>query len=423
MMGMEETRLPGCAEELMRDLADTVVRDRNHPCVIIWSLANEEPIMTTEVGARIFKKLHRLVRRLDPTRPTTCAVVGDWFEAARLFEEHGFRLDVFGMNYGHNDGGARYDRFHEEYPDWPCLATESWGGFTSRGLYENNGVPIAGYWRDHPRAWESEEYRGFVSAYGTTFAGYGYPLEEVWRQCVRRPALSGTFIWTGFDYRGETAPHTWPAVISYFGMLDYCGFYKELAHYLRCWWRPEAPHTFLMPHWNWHGKEGENIRVCCYANAAEVELRLNGRTIGRETMPENGRLEWQVSYEPGRLEAIGRDGKGREVSRAERVTAGAPAKLALTSDAVGSVAVISAQVQDGDGNECPLAANLVEFEVPESAEILGVGNGNPLSHEPDKFTNKRKAHFGRCQITIRKTSEGGKVIAKAAGLQSGSVVV
>ena len=425
MMVMEETRLPGCAEELLRDVSDTVLRDRNHPCVIIWSLANEEPIMTTSLGARIFKKMNELVHRLDSTRPTTCAVVGDWFKAAGLFEKHGFRLDLFGMNYGHHGGGERFDKFHRKHSDWPFISTESWGGFTSRGLYEHNQVEMdaADYWANNRHAWESEKYRGFVSAYGTTFAGYGCHIEECWQQCANRPSLAGTFIWTGFDYRGETAPHTWPAVISYFGMLDLCGFYKEIAHYLKCWWKPEEPHTFLMPHWNWQGRKGKKIRVRCYSNAEEVELRLNDRKISRKRMPENDKLEWQVRFEPGKIEAIGYDKNGKETSRTERTTVLAPAQLALSKEVIGNVAVISAAVQDKKGNLHPLADNLIKFDVSGDAEILGVGNGNPISHEPAKFTNKRKAHFGLCQIIVRKKKNRAKisVTAKSARLKSGTI--
>ena len=425
MLIMEETRLPGCAEDLMRDVADTIHRDRNHPCITIWSLANEEPIMTTSVGARIFKRLHKLVHDLDPTRPTTCAVVDDWFKAAELFEEHGFRLDLFGMNYGHDKGGKRFDRFHKTYPDWPYLQTESWGGFTTRGLYESAGIEVLQQFAEREETWESEEYRNYASAYGTTFCGYGCHLEECWRQCASRPHHAGTFIWTGFDYRGETAPHGWPAVISHFGILDLCGYYKELAHYLRCWWRPEDPHTFLMPHWNWDRREGEEIRVRCYSNAAVVQLRLNGRKLSRRKMPENGRLEWQVPYEPGTLEAIGYDKKGNEVSRATRVTASRPAQLALSAEVIGDIAVVDVAVQDKDGNPCPLADNRVEFEVSRGAEILGVGNGNPYSHEPDKFTNKRKAYLGLCQVIVRRRKADARigVKAKSGRLQSGKISV
>jgi beta-galactosidase len=417
MLIMEETRLPGCAEELLRDVADTIRRDRNHPCVILWSLANEEPIMTTAVGARVFKKLHQLVHSLDPTRPTTCAVVGNWFKAAELFEANGFRLDVFGMNYRHGCDSENFDRFHEKYPDWPFIQTESWGGFTTRGLYESTGIEVLKQFAEREQTWESEAYRNYVSAYGTTFAGYGSRLEECWQDCVSRPHLAGTFLWTGFDYRGETAPHGWPAVISHFGMLDLCGFRKELAQYLRCWWRAGAPHTFLMPHWNWPGRAGEPIRVRCYSNAAEIELRLNGRIIAREPMPAYDRLEWQVPYEPGLLEAIGYDQAGAETSRANSATASEPAQLALSSKVIGDIAVVNAAVQDADGTLCPLADNTVEFEVSVGGEILGVGNGNPYSHEPVKFTNQRQAYMGLCQVIVRRIRTDAKIAVSAKAPQ------
>lgn len=424
MLVMEEARLPGCAEELLRDLADTVIRDRNRPSVIMWSLSNEEPISTTPVGARVFKRMRQLVRKLDPTRPTTCAIVGDWFETAKFSEENDYRLDVFGMNYGHHENGARYDRFHKEYPDWPYFASESWGGFTSRGVYAPGPAEVNPDYGKHHTMYESEAYAGFVSAYGTTFAGYGVHLEACWRLCAERPEMAGTFLWTGFDYRGETTPYLWPAVISHFGMLDYCGYEKELAHYLRCWWRPDDPHTFLMPHWNWHGREGEAIRVRCYSNAAEVELRLNDRSIARQAMAENDKLEWQVPYEPGVLEAIGYNANGQEVSQARNATAAAPAKLALSSTVIGDLAVIDVEVQDKHGTLCPDADNRIEFEVSANAEILGVGNGNPYSHEPDRFTNTRKAYLGLCQVIVRRTApDAGITVAAQSRLLSEASVV
>ena len=135
-------------------------------------------------------------------------------------------------------------------------------------------------------------------------------MEETWLDCVKRPYMAGTFLWTGFDYRGETFPYDWPSVISRFGVLDHCGFYKETTHYLRAWWRPDDPHIFIFPHWNWTGQEGEVIDVWCYANSHMVELFLNGQSLGRKTMPENFRLSWDVPYAPGVLEARGYDADG-----------------------------------------------------------------------------------------------------------------
>jgi beta-galactosidase len=219
----------------------------------------------------------------------------------------------------------------------------------------------------------------------------------MWQDCAKRPFMAGTFIWTGFDYRGETSPYDYPAVITRYGILDLCGFYKPVAHYLRTWWLPENPHIFLLPHWNWDGNEGEIINVRCYANTAEVELLLNASSLGRKAMPVNGRLDWDVPYSAGELKAIGYDGYGTIVTEVINKTAGEPAAVELHVEREGNIAVVNASIIDEAGVPCPLADNEVIFDVTGHARLLGVGNGNPISHEPDQGTNRRKAYHGLCQ--------------------------
>ncbi|MEM1210651.1 MAG: DUF4982 domain-containing protein, partial [Planctomycetota bacterium] len=315
--------------------------------------------------------------------------------------EAGLMVDVFGTNYRSQQRSANYDDFHRKHPDWPMLGSETWGGASTRGLYASDGCALAPRWADD--GWMDD--RRFVSADGNWATPWGYTIEEMWRDCASRPFMAGTFVWTGFDYRGETSPYDWPAVITRYGLLDLCGYPKEVSHYLRAWWRPDTPHVFLLPHWNWAGQEGRPIRVRCYANAAEVELRLNGASLGRQPMPALDRIDWQVPYEPGVLEAIGYDDRGNEVDRHTVWTAAAPAGVEVTTEWEGEIVIAHARVVDAEGVVCPESHDTVEFDVPADLELLGVGNGNPISHEPDRGVRTRRAYHGLCQAIFKATPD------------------
>jgi beta-galactosidase len=433
MLFMDEVRLPGVSDEMLTQLESLVRRDRNHPAIILWSLGNEEMIVQhTAVGLNMFRRMQHLVHKLDPTRPTTYGMNMTWIEICDIHDEAGFRFDVWGSNYRSDQKSENYDIFHGKYSDWPMLGSETWGGAATRGLYtwdkSSYPIKIEERWqtKDVP-LWRDPEFEGIVSAYGGTATPWGYSIEEMWQDCAKRPFMAGTFVWTGFDYRGETFPYDWPSVITRFGVLDYCGFYKEVAHYLRSWWRPEIPHLFLMPHWNWASKEGEIIKVWCYSNCHAVELWLNGNSLGRQEMPINFRLEWLVPYESGELLARGYDASGQEILTSVRRTTHAPTQIVLRPmllnkpQAADDVVVIAAEVQDVNGDICPLADNLIEFEVQGPAQILGVGNGNPVSHEAVK-SNQRKTYHGLCMLFIKLTGEidGTRIKAISAGLTSSS---
>lgn len=416
MLVMDEIRLPGTSDEMLTQLESVLRRDRNHPSVIMWSLGNEEmAIQHTQQGINIFRRMQHLSHKIDPSRPTTYGMNMGWIDICDIHDEAGFRFDVFGVNYRSGQRSENYDDFHAKYPDWALLATETWGGASTRGLYEPDDH-LGETYRHHKIGWLDERYKGFATAYATTATPWGYTIEETWRDCANRPFLAGTFMWTGFDYRGEIFPYSYPSVITRYGILDYCGFYKEVAHYLRAWWRPESPHIFLMPHWDWQGREGELIHVRCYANCHAIELVLNDTSLGRKTMPINDKLEWDVPYAAGTLTAIAYSENGEEIIRTARRTSGGAHKLnmhvhspSIKADGE-EVVVVDVQIVDKDGEICPRADNLVTFDVQGAAEILGVGNGNPMSHEPDKFTKQRRAFHGLCQVLLKSTGETGEAI-------------
>jgi beta-galactosidase len=370
MLVMDETRLCGAGPEALGQLEAMVRRDRNHPSVILWSIGNEEhTVQATPVGRCIARAMVRVVRRLDPTRPVTAALNNGGKEGGFVGE-----IDVHGWNYV-NIGDI--DKWHAEHPRTPLVGSEEASTLATRGVYER---------RPH---------RAHVSAYAQETPFWGRPAEGWWRFYAQRPWLAGGFAWTGLDYRGEPNPYQWPGIASQFGIMDLCALPKDHYWYYRAWWTDE-PIIHLLPHWNWPGKEGQMIDVWCYSNAEAVELFLNGRSLGSQPMPPLGHLEWKVPYKPGRLEARGRRGGKSIACHVE--TTGRPAAIILAPDrrmvaADGRDAcVVNVAVVDSRGRLVPTADNEVAFEVIGGTNI-GVGNGDPGSHEPDK-ADRRKAFGG-----------------------------
>ncbi len=432
---VNETRLTGSSPEILGQLEDLIRRDRNHPCVILWSIGNEEMnIQHTEVGIRQLRRMQDLVHRLDPTRPATYAMNCHWVDIADTHEKAGFRLDVFGANYLYTDQGVDerlYDEFHRKHPAIPLIASESGGSAATRGVYEPEhyeGRPLAlqDFGRDGV-VWTGDHLKGVVSAYNNALTPWGSPMEEVWKHCAERDFLAGTFLWTGFDYRGETYPYGWPSVVTRFGLMDLCGFPKDAWYYYKSQWNPE-PMIHLFPHWTWNGREGSPVKVRVYTNCAEVELLLNGRTVARDRIKKYGFFETMVNYEPGRLTAVGFSADGKEVLRAISETAGGPVALQIVPDRTSLAAdgrdtvVCNVRVADREGRSVPDADPLVRFSISGPGKILGTGNGNPTSHEPPKAPHCRAFH-GRCQVLVQAVTAPGEVIltAESEGLASCSV--
>lgn len=393
MLVMDETRRMDSTPDGMAQLESILLRDRNHPSVILWSLGNEEPLQGSAAGARIIASMKRLVRKLDPTRPVTLAMNGEWGSLASQ------ELDVMGCNYFIQD----YDSFHQRFPNQPVLAAENGSTVCTRGIYAN------------------DTDKGYLSAYDVNHPSWAFKAQDSWKAVAERPYMSGTFVWTGFDYRGEPTPYQWPCINSHFGIIDTCGFPKDNFYYYQAWWS-DKPVLRILPHWNWPGKEGQPIEVWVHSNCDAVELFLNGRSLGLKTMERNGHLEWQVSYEPGILSATGYRA-GAAISTAQQKTTGSPARLALQADQAAlradgeDVAVINVSVVDDAGLVIPTASNLLRFSVTENATILGVGNGDPSSHEPDK-AQQRLAFNGLCQVIVQAGRSAGDVVftAQAEGL-------
>jgi beta-galactosidase len=365
MIVMDESRLLGSDKENMQKWEDQIRRDRNHASVGIWSVANEEfSVQSTPGGGNVARTMQDFVKRLDPTRPVTYAApVGDTFAGINGV------IEVRGWNY---HVGQDMDKYHAEHPAQPNVGTEQGSTVSTRGIYENDKV------------------RGYVSAYDVNAPSWAHTAETWWSYFADRPWLSGGFVWTGFDYRGEPTPYAWPCVNSHFGILDVCGFPKDNFYYYQSWWTTNTV-LHLLPHWNWPGKEGQEIRVDALSNCKQVELFLNGQSLGKQTMKPNSKLSWQVKYAPGTLSAKGFDDAGNVIVESKIETTGEPASVQLTPDRAKinadgeDVSVITVSVTDAQGRIVPVAGNKINFAVEGAGKIIGVGNGDPSCHEPDTF--------------------------------------
>ena len=363
MLVMDENRLLGSDPLHLQWLEEFVRRDRNHPSVAIWSLANEEfSVQGTPEGGRVATTMQNLIKRLDPTRPVTYnAPVGNEFAGVNGI------IEVRGWSY--HIGADSMDAYHTAHPDQPNVGSEQGSTVSTRGIYTNDAA------------------HGYVSAYDDNAQKWSNTAEQWWSFFDPRPWLSGGFIWTGFDYRGEPTPYGWPCVNSHFGVMDMCGFPKDNYYYYQAWWT-DRPVLHLLPHWNWPGREGREIDVRALSNCEEVELFLNGTSLGRQTMEKDSELKWKVKYAPGTLSAKGYK-NGQLAAETKVETTGAPAAIRLTPDRSSiqadgeDVSVFTVAVTDAQGRVVPVAANLILFELSGPGKILGVGNGDPSCHEPD----------------------------------------
>lgn len=399
MIVMDETRCMNSTAAGLHQLESMILRDRNHPSVVIWSLGNEEYFhQGTETGRRIIRTMKRLARQLDPTRPITLAMNGAWGGPVSPL------LDVQGINYFPD----LYDDYHKRFPKQPILATENSPAFCTRGIHVNDPERCHFNSYDTPKA--PKEWTHCITT------------EESWKAVAQRDFIAGIFPWTGFDYRGEPAPFEWPCVLTNMGLLDLCGFPKDHFHYHQAWWT-DRPVLHIFPHWNWPGREGQTIDVWCYSNCQRVELFLNGTSLGTQEMPRNGHLEWKVEYAPGTLLAQG-SSKGKLEIESKLETTGVPASLQIRADretikADGrDLSIMTVSALDDAGRLVPYAGNDVAFEVTGPGRIIGTGNGDPSSHEPDK-ASARRLFNGLCQLIVQ-SLEGrpGEIAvqARATGL-------
>jgi beta-galactosidase len=407
MLVLDETRMMSSSEEGLSQLERMIRRDRNHPSIVMWSLGNEEPDQGLPLGVHMVSTMKRLARRLDPSRPVTAAMNGSWGRGISAV------VDVQGFNYGDGLGsemGAHIDAFHAKFPKQPTIGTETASDVATRGIYAN------------------DKARGYVSAYDVNHPSYAVSAEDWWKVYANRPFLSGAFAWTGFDYRGEPSPYGWPCISSHYGIVDTCGFPKDTFYYYQSWWSSK-PVLHLFPHWNWAGKEGQEIDVWSFTNLDRVELFLNGTSLGAKQVEPNSHVEWKVKYAPGVLEARASK-NGQVVLVDKRETTGAPAKLGLRADRQNirgdgeDVSIIAVEVQDAEGRIVPTAMNEVRFRLSGTGRLIGVGNGDPSCHESDKG-DRRSAFNGLCMALVQALKQPGEIRldASADGLEAAALVI
>ena len=421
-----------------RDLTDLVIRDRNHPSIVLWSIGNEvleqwsdakadtlsleqanlilnmghsEDQLAKEgemsVNSLITARLAEVIRNLDPTRPIT-AGCNEPSPGNHLFRSGA--IDVIGYNY-HNQNVPAVPRL---FPGKPFIITESVSALMTRGFYEMPSDQLM----TRPVRWDRPYFNETFScsAYDNVRTPWGSHHEENLIFLNSQPFVAGQYIWTGFDYIGEPTPYGWPARSSYFGIVDLAGFPKDIYYLYQSEWT-DTPVLHLFPHWNW--EPGEQVDMWCYYNNAdEVELFINGVSQGvRSKNAEHLHVVWNVTFEPGTVKVVARK-DGVETASREIHTAGEPAQIRLTPDRSKiksngtGLSFVTVEILDKDGNLCPNADNLVQFEVSGKGFIAGVDNGSPISLERFK-DNKRKAFYGKCLVVVQNDGKSGKIELKA----------
>ena len=395
---MDENRRFESRTEVLEYLDIMVKRDRNHPSVIFWSLFNEEPLQNTEEGAKIFRRMKSRVLKLDDTRLLVGAMNGSSMEGA------GLEMDVTGINYSLK----AVDGLHELHPDRPVIGSENNSAVSTRGCYvtDMEGAQVLNNYDEETVKW-------------------GQLVRETWDFTRKRDYFAGIFIWTGFDYRGEPTPFTWPSVSSQFGIMDTCGFAKDSFYFNQACFTSK-PMVHILPHWT--HKKGDTVRVMAVSNCDEVELFLNGKSLGRKPSDVCETAEWQVEYVPGRISAKAyRNGKC--VAKDEQRTAGKPYAIRLMPEASSimndgaDTAIINVAVVDKKGIIVPYADNLIHFDIEGDGYVRGVGNGDPNSHELDNVPY-RQAFCGLCQalITSKLGAKTLKLRAWSEGLEAAEII-
>lgn len=403
LLVVDETRLTNSGKEYMQQWESLILRDRNHPSIFMWSIGNEEETLQSRPeGKRIASSMMRRLRQLDNTRPATYGA-----NNGGVTEGINEVIDVRGFNY--NLGGV--DPYRKARPDQPMYGSEVGSTVTTRGVFHADSV------------------KNYLTDYDENFPPWASTAETWWTMASGRDWFMGGFVWTGFDYRGEPTPLGWPNVNSHFGVMDMCGFPKNVYWYYRTWWTDEDI-LHIAPHWNHH--EGDTVRVWVNSNAEAVSLSLNGKNLGKKEMPENGHLLWKVPYKAGKLKAVAYK-DGRRFEKTVETTAEpvsivlVPYKSVVTADGKDGT-VINVEVRDKKGRPVQTARNMIYFKLEGDADIIGVGNGDPSCHEKDKCPDvnwSRSLFNGRCQLILQAGKSVGdiKVVASADGLRPAEIVI
>ncbi len=400
-----------------RDLRDMVLRDRNHPCVIMWSIGNEILEQGRPNGWKLAVHLRDIVHDTDPDRPVTAGLS---FGDGALDNGMAAVIDVPGWNYK----PQRYGEYHTRLPHLPQYGSETSSTVSSRGCY--HFPVIEGLVKPDPSL-QASSYDVQCPSWATTSdTEFTYQDKCGW--------IMGEFVWSGFDYLGEPCPYDafWPAHSSYFGMFDLAGLPKDRAYFYRSRWLKGEPTLHLLPHWNWSGREGKITPVHCYTSFETVELFLNGKSLGVRRKNGAHRLVWnEVTYEPGELKAVALRENGETLATCVRRTTGAAARVGLSPDVRRirndgeDLAFVTVSILDANGDVVPTAADRVLFRVDGPGEIAGLCNGDPTSLET--FDQNPIHVFSGQAVVIVRSREGatGRITlrAEASGLEGGEISI
>jgi beta-galactosidase len=414
-----------------KDLRALVRRDRNHPCVILWSIGNEIQEQWVQDGWKLAVELAEIVRGEDPTRPIT-AGLNDARAGYNGFQK---AVEVFGYNYKPDE----YGKFHIANPALPLYGSETASCFSSRGEYF---FPVSNNKADGRANFQ-------VSSYDLYAPPWAMPPDTEFKGQDQFPFVAGEFVWTGFDYLGEPTPYNGdatnllnftdpeakakmakeladlgkikvPSRSSYFGIIDLCGFKKDRFYIYQARWRPDFPMAHILPHWNWPERVGQITPVHVYTSGDEAELFLNGKSLGRKKVePLQYRLRWDdVTYEPGELKVVAYK-KGTKWAEETVRTTSPATKVLLQSDRTAihadgtDLAFVTVSIADKDGLQVPRSNNRIHFEIEGPGEVVAVDNGDATSHE--SFLSKEcNAYNGLCLVIVRtKPGQTGTITLKA----------
>jgi len=392
MLVMDENRDFGSSPEYLKQLDWMVRRDRNHPSVILWSVFNEEPSQGNEMGYEMVRRMSTVVKSRDTTRPVTAAQSNSDLNPVNASQA----ADVAGFNYVYRD----FDAYHKKYPNKPIFSSEDTSTVMTRDEFASNR-----------RAAIIDSYDDYVLPWGLSH-------RNAWQEVATRPYVAGTMVWTGFDYRGEPQPLSWPSTGSSFGCMDLCGFPKTAYYIHQAQWIQDRPILHLVPHWNWAGSEGKPIKVFAAANAEKVALILNGKPVAEKVVDKYQMATFEVPYAAGTLEAVATTG-GREVARFAVETTGDPAGIQLVPDRPSlagdgwDAQPVTVQVVDTQGRVVPTASSSVKFEISGPGAIIGLNNGDPTCHESEKGAQHSVFH-GLAQVILQSGYAGsGKLVLRA----------
>ena len=431
------------------DLRDMIKRDRNHPSVIMWSIGNEILEQAKPDGWKTAKMLNDICHDEDNTRPTTA---GFNYYPASFKNKLAYQVDIVGVNYK----PSYYQEIRAQNPNMIFYGSETSSQTSTRGYYDLT--------LDHEVKKETNQVSSYDVIVGPPWA---YSPDIEFEAQEANPDSLGEFIWTGFDYLGEPTPYggrdnssngywndDWPSHASYFAPVDLCGFPKDRFYLYQSQWTTE-PMVHVLPHWNWEGKEGEIIPVFAYTNCDSAELFVNGKSYGKKIKGKDltdvnteyrgylnsgygfkrgvykskYRLSWNVPYKAGNIKIVAYK-NGKEVATKKISTAGKPAKIRLIADRSAidadgkDLSFITVRIEDKDGNLCPNASNLVNFEVTRNGVLEAVGNGNSASLESFQ-KDFIKAFYGKSLAIIKSNEITGsiKITATSKGLVSETIFI